>query len=111
MLIVLAGLPAFAQASGAASLEGTVKDTSGSVIPGAKIIATQVESGVKSEAVANHEGFFGFPPLRIGSYRVRCEASGMNAWEGETLLETGKTVDINPVLTVGDVTQTMVVTA
>jgi hypothetical protein len=110
-LLILAGLPAFAQTSGAATLQGTVKDSSGAVIAGAKITATHIESGVKSETVANHEGFFGFPPMRIGSYKVRCEASGMKAWEGETLLETGKTVDINPVLTVGDVTQTMMVTA
>ena len=110
-LLILATAPAFAQTSGAATLQGTVKDSSGSVVPGARIIATHVESGVKSETVTNREGFFGFPPMRIGTYNVRSEASGMKAWEGETLLETGKTVDINPVLAVGDVTQTVVVTA
>ena len=110
-LLVLASLPAFAQTSGAATLQGTVKDTSGAVIPGAKITATHIESGVKAETIANHEGFFGFPPMRIGDYKVHCEAAGMTGWEGDTLLETGKIVDISPVLTAGDVRQTVVVSA
>ena len=110
-LLVLASLPAFAQTSGAATLQGTVKDTSGAVIPGAKITATHIESGVKAETIANHEGFFGFPPMRIGDYKVHCEAAGMKGWEGDTLLETGKIVDISPVLTAGDVRQTVVVSA
>ena len=49
--------------------------------------------------------------MQIGKYRVRCEATGMKAWEGETLLETGKTVEVNPTLSLGDVTQTVEVSA
>src|SRR4029077_13172022 len=48
---------------------------------------------------------------RIGKYRVRCEATGMKAWEGDIQLETGKIVDIKPVLTLGDVTQTILVSS
>jgi hypothetical protein len=102
---------AWAQSSGAATLQGSVKDASGAVIPAAKVTATHIDTGVKSNTVANNEGFFIFPPMQIGKYRVRCEATGMKAWEGDTQLETGKIVEINPTLTLGDVAQTVSVSA
>lgn len=37
---------AMAQTSGNATLQGTVKDTTGAVIPGAKIISTHIETGI-----------------------------------------------------------------
>ena len=111
ILSVLAAACVFAQSSGAATLQGTVKDSTGAVIPGAKVFATHVDTGVKSNTVANNDGFFIFPPMQIGTYRVRCEANGMKAWEGDTLLETGKTVEVDARLTLGDVSQTIEVNA
>src|SRR5690349_14074675 len=107
LLTTLATAYIWAQNSGAATLQGTVKDATGAVIPGAKVTATQLETGVKNATIANQEGFFAFPPLRIGKYRVRCEATGMKATEVDTMLETGSTAQVNPVLTLGDVTQTV----
>jgi hypothetical protein len=102
---------AMAQSSGGATLQGTVKDSTGAVIPNAKVISTHVETGVKTSTVSNNEGYFVFPPSQIGKYRVRCEATGMKAWEEDVVLETGKTTDVNPVLALGDVSQTVLVSA
>ena len=107
----LAAACASAQSSGSATLSGVVKDSSGAVIPKAKVTSTHIETGVKAATTTNNDGFFVFPPVQIGNYKVRCEAPGMKAWEQDVQLETGKTSDVNPVLTLGDVSQTVMVTA
>ena len=99
------------QTSGGATVQGTVKDASGAVVPGAKVTITHNETGVKSNTVSNNEGFFVFPPVQIGNYKVRCEATGMKAWQQDIVLDTGKTVEVNAVLSPGDVSQTVQVSA
>ncbi len=79
--VIFAAPLAFSQSSGSATLQGTVKDSSGAVIPGAKVIATHIETGVKATTVSNNDGVLVFPPVQIGKYQVRCEATGMKAWE------------------------------
>jgi Carboxypeptidase regulatory-like domain len=69
---------AFAQ-TGGATLQDTVKDATGSVIPGAKIAITKIETGVKSSTTSNSDGYFTFPPVAIGKYLVHCESPGMKA--------------------------------
>jgi hypothetical protein len=100
-----------AQSAGGATVQGTVKEASGAVIPGAKLTITRIETGVKSNTVSNNDGYFVTPPLPIGKYQVRCEATGMKAWEKEVQLETGQTVEVNPVLSLGAVSETVSVTA
>ena len=110
-LLLLAGASGWAQSSGGAAIQGTVKDASAAVVPGAKLTITHVETGVKSNSVSNNDGFFVFPPVQIGKYKVRCEANGMKAWEREVELATGSTVEVNVALSLGDVTQTVLVTS
>lgn len=95
--------------SGGGAIQGTVKDASDAIIPGAKVFIKNVATGVTTNTVANGEGFFTTPSLTIGRYRVRVEASGMKAWEGELVVQTGRTAEIAPVLSVGQVSETIVV--
>jgi hypothetical protein len=111
ILLAFGAASAIAQNSGAATLQGTVKDASGAVIPAAKVTATNLNTGVRSDTVTNKEGFFAFPPMQIGNYGVHCEAQGMKAWQTDALLETGKTVEVDAILTLGDMTQTIEVAA
>jgi hypothetical protein len=96
--------------SGGATIQGTVKDVSGLVLPSAQLSVTNVETGDKIAVVANGDGYFTTPPMQIGRYRVRCEATGMKAWEQDVLLETGRTIEIAPVLSPGTINQTVQVT-
>ena len=111
LLFLLFVLHAFGQGSGGATLQGTVKDASGAVIPGAKITLLHIETGIRSGSASNNDGFFVFPPVQIGEYKVRCEAKGMKAWEEKITLEAGRLADINPVLSLGDMNQTVEVSA
>ena len=59
-----------------ARIEGTVQDTSGAVIPGAKLSIVNVRTRIHFEGEANAEGFFFFPTLQPGMYALSAEATG-----------------------------------
>ena len=107
----LAAACAWSQNSGAATLQGVVKDSSGGSIPKANVTATNLDTGIKSSSLSNNDGLFVFPPLQIGKYKVRCEAVGMKATEVDALLETGKITEITLTMRLGDVSQTVEVNA
>ena len=112
LVAVLASPSVLAQSSaGGGSIQGTVKDSTGAVIPGAKLTILHVETGRITSTEANNEGYYATPPLQIGKFKVRVEARGMKAWEGELVLETGRIAEVNPVLAPGKVSETVVVSA
>src|SRR5580692_6261977 len=67
-LFVLAG-PALAQTD-RATLEGTVTDPSAGAISGARIRVLAVATGISEEKKANSNGYYRFPGLAVGEYRV-----------------------------------------
>ena len=76
LLLLLLGLPlgVVAQSSaGGGAIQGTVKDATGSALPGAKITIRNLATGVDTSAAANSEGAFITPSLPIGRYRIRVE--------------------------------------
>ena len=110
LLAVLAGTVIAQSTAGGGSILGTVKDVTGAVLPDAKLSVLHIETGVATRTVSNAEGYFSTPTLQIGKYRVRVEATGMKAWEGELQLETGRIVELSPVLAPGQVSETITVT-
>ncbi len=111
-LTLLATALCFAQSSaGGGTLQGTVKDSSGAAIPNAKLAVTHVETGRVNNTATNNDGYFSTPSLSIGKYKIRIEAAGMKSWEGELGLETGRITEISPVMTLGQVTETIEVSA
>ena len=67
--------PAFAQN---AQIEGTIKDASGAVVPGATITAKNVETGFTRTAVSGGAGEYRIPSLPPGRYSVTTELSGFS---------------------------------
>src|SRR5712691_9155528 len=65
---------AWGQATG--SILGTVSDTTGGVIMGARVSATNVGTNVSREAVTNHAGYYQIDNLLPGEYVVNTEMSG-----------------------------------
>lgn len=59
-----------------ASISGRVTDPSGAVVAGAEILVRQTETNLTARAVADREGRFRFPYLRIGSYEVTVHHPG-----------------------------------
>ena len=75
LIILLFSVQAFSQSS-AASLSGTVMDATSAILPGAKVTATNVATGIVSTAVSNNAGIYNLPGLLPGTYKVTVEKSG-----------------------------------
>src|SRR5262249_49958981 len=55
---------------------GTVRDTTGAVVPGASITVTNVGTNVSRTAVTNETGDFVIPELAVGSYTLTASLAG-----------------------------------
>ncbi len=61
------------------SIAGSVLDSSGAVVAGAKLTAKDRDTGSTYEAVSSSSGSYRFPNLSIGSYDVTATAPGFKA--------------------------------
>src|SRR5436853_7603840 len=68
--------PAFAQFNG--SIQGTVQDPTGAVIPGATITVTNQATGVVSTVTSDSSGLYRVDHLQPGAYTVNATAGSFN---------------------------------
>src|SRR6185295_3368680 len=66
---------AFAQTANS-TLGGSVADSTGALIPGVSIKATNTETGIVNTAVSNEAGVYQLPSLQAGTYSVTAELPG-----------------------------------
>ena len=100
----------FAQTTG--TIEGTVKDSTGSVIPGARVTARLEGAAVTRPAVSDATGNFVLPSVPVGAYTVEIEATGFKKFvQPHVEVTLGHVINVNPVLELGEVTQTVEVQA
>jgi hypothetical protein len=105
-------LTAVALAQYGASLQGTVSDNSGAVVPGATVSATNQATGVSRSAVTGDSGFYRITGLAPGGYRVDVEASGFKKSSKSDVVVVSETVNgADVTLQIGAVTETVEVTA
>src|ERR1035438_6319771 len=74
LLLLTAGF-GFSQSVNA-TLLGTVTDSSGAVVPNAKLILTEVGTGVNRSGQSNESGNYTYPNLPPGQYSVTVETAG-----------------------------------
>lgn len=70
LFMLLALCPGLLAQVDRATLSGTVMDTSGAVVPGARVVATATETGFRREAVTGANGNYVLSSLPIGLYTV-----------------------------------------
>ena len=110
-LSILAVACAWAQRD-LATLAGTVTDSSGGVIVSAVVKITDQAAGTSYETVTNTSGEFVRPALRPSQYTVSVSAPGFKkAQQRNVILTAGERTGVSFTLTVGDVGQTVEVTA
>lgn len=84
------------------SITGVVTDTTGAVVPGATIAATNVDTGVTVTAPTNGSGIYNLRFLQIGKYTLTTKASGFTAQSyGPFSLEIDQVAKVNVSLKVG----------
>jgi hypothetical protein len=109
--LTLVSFSLFAQ-SERGSITGTVHDSSGAVIPEAKITITNAATNAVSNAISNGSGEFTVPSLQPGAYNVRVEKQGFRPSEERGLnLDAGLTARADATLEVGASSQVIEVDA
>ena len=91
---------------------GTVTDSQGAAIAGAKVIITNVGTNVVSDAVTNNDGYYQVLQLPVGSYTVSVEHTGFaKSVTAATALDINQSLRIDVHLKPGSVVQTVQVAA
>src|ERR1035441_3736410 len=73
--VIVTPAPIQAQVSGA-SLSGTVNDTSGAPLVGAKVAIENLATGVSRDTATDASGFYTAPNLLPGTYEIAISAPG-----------------------------------
>lgn len=107
MAVGLFFLPhAFGQLAGTGTIQGTVTDPSGAVVPGAQVTVTSEATGVKHQTVSSGGGLFSFPNLPVGTYNMAVTATGFKTYSRTGIvLEVGSNIGSNVTLSVGAANQ------
>jgi carboxypeptidase family protein len=77
-------------ASDGGSLVGTIKDPSGTAIPGAKVTATETATAIQHTVSTDRLGLYSFQSLPVGRYDVEVDAPGF-----KPLRRTGVVIDVD----------------
>lgn len=115
-LVVAGALAALASLAEAqveqGSISGTVKDDTGAVVAGARVVALHAQTRVSRETVTGGSGRYTIPYLPIGTYEVTAELSGFTrARVTEVPLRVGLAATVDLVLKPAGVTAEVTVTA
>jgi hypothetical protein len=109
-LLTLSGTAGAQTATG--QITGTVKDTSGAVVPGATVTVHSDLTGLTRTATSNASGDYSFPLLPTGAYSVRAELAGFSvAKQSGIRLNVDQVARIDLTLAVGATTETVEVQA
>jgi hypothetical protein len=91
------------RAPGTASIQGTVVDTTGAVIPGAAIVLIDTATQVRRAATSDSSGLYSFPNVPIGTYSLSVTETGFQTYtQTNIVLEVGSSIAINVPMTVGN---------
>jgi hypothetical protein len=111
LLMPGAGAIARAQSSSTGEIRGTVTDSSGAVVPGAKISVVNVNTGEAKAFTTNKDGIYDTVSTPNGRYTVTIVAQGFEKLVlGPLTLDIG-TITLNGHLKIGSTEQQVVVTA
>ena len=85
LMTIVSAYPLSAQSGNFGSLQGTVGDPSGAVVPGAAVRATDRDRGAFFVTTSNADGLFLFPALPVGNYELSAERAGFAIWEEKNI--------------------------
>jgi hypothetical protein len=92
------------------SISGTVKDSTGAVVSGAAITATNTSNGVRNTATSDDHGFYTFPLLPVGRYDVAIDHAGFKPYHRIGIaLDSDGAILIDVVLQLGERTDSITV--
>lgn len=87
--------------SGAGSIQGTVKDASGAVIPKAVVHVVRASTNEAFDTVSNGQGFFTAPNLFAGEYNLTVSSEGMATYKSHIVVQAAQAAVVEPRLNAG----------
>jgi hypothetical protein len=108
LCMAVAGL---AQSTNSSDLRGTVTDSTGAVIAGAKVSIVNTETGVSTDLTTNDAGIYDSVSIRPGKYRVTFSREGFGKLVRDGVILDVGVLSLDAQLTVGASQQEIVVTA
>ena len=112
VLILVLCLAGFALAqSSTGTIQGTVADAQGAVIPNASVTVTNQGTNRAITVTSNGEGLFSLPVLDPGSYKVEVQVTNFKATTQQVTLQTAQVVNLEVKLQPGSTSETIEVTA
>jgi carboxypeptidase family protein/TonB-dependent receptor-like protein len=112
LVICFLALPAAAQVRDTASLFGTVTDSQGAVVPGARITINNAATGGSRSVVTDSSGGYVFSLMPVGSYHLTIELAGFRKYERRNiLLQANENIRVDAALDIGNLQETVTVEA
>jgi len=101
---------AWAQTS-TSRISGTVTDSNGAVIPGAKITAKNDATGIAQTQTTTEAGLYSFPSLPVGGYTITVEMTGFKtANQAGVIIQVNTPVTVDIALVIGQANEIVNVT-
>ena len=106
--VIALATPALAQTTG--SINGTVTDNTGAVLPGVTVTATSPSQMGAQTAISNAQGVYRFPAVVPGTYTVIYDMSGFTTVRREGIIvNVGFTATVNVQMNLATLTETVTV--
>ncbi|MBB5065836.1 carboxypeptidase regulatory-like domain-containing protein [Granulicella mallensis] len=110
LALTFTGQRAMAQVDQGA-ITGVVQDGTGAIVPAAKVVVRNIDTGLVLEGTSNGSGVYVFSPLKIGNYTVSATAKGFQTTMQENIhLDAQQRLNIVIALQPGVVSETVTVT-
>ena len=113
MLALMAGSPTvFAQGlGGAGTVEGTIQDQTGGVLPGTTVVLSQAVTGFSNTAVTDERGHFAFRNVPPNTYHLVFTLSGFQTLQQDVDIRSSVPIVLKLTLKVASASETVNVTA
>src|SRR5689334_2107732 len=108
--IFIFGAVITAQAQFRAGVQGTISDSAGALVPEAKVVLKDTETGKTQEVTSNEEGFYRITGLAPGKYELTVEKTGYKKSIAQNLSVSAEVIQgVDVILETGEITATVVI--
>ncbi len=90
------------------SISGTIKDSTGSVVPAVNVTVQEVSTGLIYQTKSDSRGYYTLPVLPVGRYELEAQAPGFRSYQRKNIvLDTNAALTLDATLAVGSASETV----
>ena len=108
-LVICLAKPVFSQSRNTGEIRGTVTDTTGAVVAGAKVFLVNVDTGETKEFITNESGIYDTVSTRPGNYKLTFEREGFKKETVGPIVLQVSVIAVDATLQIGQVQEEVTV--